>query len=146
MQNLRRISLVFFIVSFVAILNAQDYQALIIESSKAQLQKENEREISFGFEKKQAWNPFLYIFGGAMYVYQKLISPQFSSGCLYEPSCSSFSKQLISEYGLLKGTIVSADRLMRCNKLGGHDIEAHQLDAKSGKVLEDIEIYSRKKK
>ena len=40
------------------------------------------------------------------------------SECQFTPSCSQYSKQAIKEFGLVKGMIMTTDRLMRCS--GGH--------------------------
>jgi len=143
MQKWNKISLfLVFVVFFTMKMNAQsDLQ--LIETSVLNATQTKEK-VSFGFGKKQLWNPVYYVAGSLMFVYQKLISPQFSASCLYEPSCSSYSRMLITEYGLFKGTLYSADRLMRCNRLGGYDIEAHQINPYSGKVPENLLIYSRK--
>jgi len=69
-------------------------------------------------EKKSIWhklNPLKYVFGSLMYMYQNLLSPQISSGCPYRLTCSNFGKRSIEKFGILKGVLLSADRLMRCN-------------------------------
>jgi putative membrane protein insertion efficiency factor len=65
----------------------------------------------------QKINPINYIFAGLLYFYQTSLSQQFSADCLYSPTCSSFSKDVISHYGLIKGIILTADRLSRCNRI-----------------------------
>ena len=62
-------------------------------------------------------NPVGWVLAGTMYLYQNVISPQTISNCPYELSCSNFSKQAISDYGWIKGVLLSADRLNRCNNL-----------------------------
>ncbi len=89
------------------------------------------------------YNPFTLTFGGMMYVYQRLLSPQLPSECLYHPTCSSYSKQLIREYGLVKGAVATADRLMRCNRVAVFDIHPMHLDEQTGKVVESIELYQK---
>ncbi len=36
-------------------------------------------------------------------------------GCQFEPSCSQFMAQSISQYGVMRGVIVGSDRILRCN-------------------------------
>ncbi len=76
-----------------------------------------------------------------MYVYQGFISLQFSSGCLYIPSCSQYSSMLIREYGIIKGLFLSADRLSRCNQLAGAQIHPIRINKADGKVHESTDIY-----
>ncbi len=89
------------------------------------------------------YNPVTLTFGGLMYVYQRMISPQMPSECLYHTSCSAFSKSLITEYGLLKGLVATADRLMRCNRVAVLDIHPMHIHEHSGKVVEGTELYAR---
>ena len=68
------------------------------------------------------YNPLSLTFSGMLFFYQKVVSAQIAASCPYEISCSNFSKQCIGKYGLLKGVALSADRLMRCNKIAAYDI------------------------
>ena len=63
-------------------------------------------------------------------VYQRLISPLFPRRCKYEPTCSAYTAQAISRYGILRGLILGGWRLLRCNPWshGGFDpVEAQTL-------------------
>jgi uncharacterized protein len=63
-------------------------------------------------------------------VYQRLISPAIPKRCKYEPSCSRYAVGAIREYGILKGTVLAAWRLLRCNpwSYGGYDpVEAQRI-------------------
>lgn len=52
--------------------------------------------------------------------YQMLISPHLSSSCRYTPSCSQYAIQALTQYGAIKGTILSCWRVLRCNPWGGY--------------------------
>ena len=63
-------------------------------------------------------------------VYQRVISPLFPRRCKYEPTCSAYAAQAIGRYGILRGLILGAWRLLRCNPWshGGFDpVEAQTL-------------------
>ena len=90
------------------------------------------------------YNPFTLFFTGAMLLYQRAISPQISSSCAYQRSCSNFSKASIKEYGLLKGIFLSADRIMRCNTMVYQNTPADKL-TKSGHIIDEPEKYKIKK-
>jgi putative membrane protein insertion efficiency factor len=141
MQKWKKISLFFAFIAFFSQKTLAQSDLQLVEETVLHATQTKEK-VSFGFGKKQKWNPAFYVAGSLMFVYQKLISPQIYASCLYEPSCSAYSKMLISEYGLFRGTLFSADRLMRCNRMGGYDIEAHQINPNSGKVPENLLIYS----
>jgi len=56
-------------------------------------------------------------------VYQRAISPALGNRCRYYPSCSEYAVQAIRSYGILRGSVLAAWRLLRCNPLshGGYD-------------------------
>ncbi|KAL4188786.1 hypothetical protein AMTRI_Chr08g162170 [Amborella trichopoda] len=51
--------------------------------------------------------------------YKREISPLLPKSCRYIPSCSEYSMEAYKRYGVLKGTVLTAWRLCRCNPLGG---------------------------
>lgn len=52
----------------------------------------------------------------ALAFYQKLISPLQGQGlCNFSPTCSNFSRQSYRLYGPFWGTLMTFDRLERCN-------------------------------
>jgi putative membrane protein insertion efficiency factor len=55
--------------------------------------------------------------------YQRFISPGLPRRCRYEPTCSRYAMRAIGEYGILKGLVLAAWRLLRCNpwSRGGYD-------------------------
>ena len=63
-------------------------------------------------------------------VYQRLISPALPRRCKYEPTCSVYAVQAISRFGILRGLVLAAWRLLRCNPFshGGFDpVESQRL-------------------
>lgn len=55
--------------------------------------------------------------------YRRWISPALRPRCRYEPSCSVYAEEAIERFGLIRGLILAAWRLMRCNPFshGGFD-------------------------
>lgn len=56
--------------------------------------------------------------------YQKLVSPILPPNtCRFYPSCSHYGYQAIYKYGVIKGSIMSIWRILRCNPFneGGYD-------------------------
>lgn len=47
--------------------------------------------------------------------YQNRISALISADCIYQLSCSRYSREAINKYGLTKGILLTADRLTRCS-------------------------------
>lgn len=62
---------------------------------------------------------FLYLIN----FYIKNISPMFPRRCRFYPTCSMYAKEAITDYGAIKGGILSVFRILRCNPLfkGGYD-------------------------
>jgi uncharacterized protein len=56
-------------------------------------------------------------------LYQRFISPAFAPRCRYYPTCSEYAVQSIRELGPIRGTILAAWRVLRCNPFshGGVD-------------------------
>jgi uncharacterized protein len=62
--------------------------------------------------------------------YQRVISPALPRRCKYEPTCSLYAAQAIRRYGILRGLVLAAWRLLRCNPFshGGYDpVDAQRL-------------------
>ena len=62
--------------------------------------------------------------------YQRWISPAFPRRCKYHPTCSAYGAQAIRELGPLRGSVVAAWRVLRCNPLsdgGIDDLEDRRL-------------------
>jgi hypothetical protein len=50
-----------------------------------------------------------------LHAYRTLISPALPPRCRYYPSCSTYAVQAVRELGIVRGTIVAAWRVVRCN-------------------------------
>jgi putative membrane protein insertion efficiency factor len=62
--------------------------------------------------------------------YQLVISPALPRRCKYEPTCSAYAVQAIRRFGILRGLVLAAWRLLRCNPFshGGFDpVDAQRL-------------------
>ena len=55
--------------------------------------------------------------------YRRFVSPALGQRCRYYPTCSAYAEEAIRELGPLRGAIVAAWRVLRCNPLsnGGLD-------------------------
>lgn len=63
--------------------------------------------------------PFILI----IIFYRYLISPGLPRSCNFTPTCSQYSLEAISKYGIIKGGILAAKRIWRCRGSvpGGYD-------------------------
>lgn len=86
-------------------------------------------------------NPVSLIYGGSLYVYQNGFSQHLSASCLFHPSCSDFSKQAVKEFGLIKGTLLSFDRLSRCNRIAATDLNPEDIDVHVHRFHDSVKKY-----
>jgi uncharacterized protein len=56
-------------------------------------------------------------------LYQRLISPAIGPRCRYYPTCSAYAVEAIREVGPVRGTILAAWRLLRCNPFSAGGID-----------------------
>ncbi len=67
--------------------------------------------------------------------YQRAISPALPQRCKYHPSCSQYAIGAVRRFGILRGLVLTAWRLLRCNPWshGGVDfVEDQRLFAPRG--------------
>ncbi len=125
--------------------NAQDL--LLLEQQNFEDESMKDYQPSYIFAQSGVivkYNPVSLVFGGLMYSYQKFISVQISSDCMYERSCSKFGSDCLKEHGIANGISLAADRLMRCNRAASMDIRMENISTKSGKIIDQASKYSLK--
>ncbi len=61
----------------------------------------------------------LYLIG----LYQRFISPAFGRRCKYHPTCSDYAVEAVRELGPLRGSILAAWRVLRCNPFSDGGID-----------------------
>ncbi len=63
--------------------------------------------------------PFLMV----IYVYRVTLSPFLGGQCRYEPTCSWYGIEAYKRYGPIRGTWMTAGRILRCHPFakGGYD-------------------------
>jgi len=56
-------------------------------------------------------------------VYRRFVSPALPPSCRFEPSCSAYAVEALTRHGALRGSWLTARRLIRCGPWhpGGHD-------------------------
>ncbi|MCU0651369.1 MAG: membrane protein insertion efficiency factor YidD [Candidatus Omnitrophica bacterium] len=55
--------------------------------------------------------------------YQRYVRPALPCSCRFVPSCSEYAAQAIIKYGLFKGSILAAARLLRCHPFSCHAVD-----------------------
>jgi putative membrane protein insertion efficiency factor len=80
-------------------------------------------------------NPAAFLLVYCIRGYQIVISPLLPRSCKYYPSCSQYAVDALREFGVARGSILAAWRLLRCNPLsyGGYDpVERQRLFVRRG--------------
>ncbi len=79
------------------------------------------------------------IFTAPIKFYQKFISTQDRPVCNFTPSCSQFGIDSIRKCGIIKGILLTSDRLQRCN---GMSVPYYILDYRTGKFIDPVQNYT----
>ena len=60
---------------------------------------------------------------GLIKTYQKLVSPYIGANCRYQPTCSHYTSEAISRFGVIRGGWLGIKRIGRCHPFrpGGYD-------------------------
>jgi putative membrane protein insertion efficiency factor len=76
--------------------------------------------------------------------YQRVISPALPRRCKYHPTCSAYAMQAIRSYGILRGSVLAAWRLLRCNPFshGGYDPVSAQTLFRAARAVEPPTSHS----
>ena len=71
-----------------------------------------------------------------LHLYRAIISPNLPPRCKYYPTCSTYGVQAVRELGVIRGSIVAAWRVMRCNPFshGGFDPVPRRFTLRVGPV------------
>jgi putative membrane protein insertion efficiency factor len=65
----------------------------------------------------------IWVFLLPLRVYSRVISPALPARCRYYPTCSAYAEGAVRRHGILKGSVLAAWRIVRCNPFsrGGVD-------------------------
>ena len=55
--------------------------------------------------------------------YKILISPMFAGSCRFLPSCSDYAAEAVARFGVVRGSMLAAHRLARCQPLGAPGLD-----------------------
>ena len=83
---------------------------------------------TLGYLAAWGWNHTLggvlkWLLIGLIRAYQVTLSPLLMPSCRFYPSCSAYALGSVKEHGAVKGFMLSAWRLMRCNPWNGGGLD-----------------------
>jgi putative membrane protein insertion efficiency factor len=75
--------------------------------------------------------------------YQRWISPSRPRRCRYEPTCSAYASESIERFGVARGLLLGAWRLLRCNPFshGGFDPVPEKFTLRTGGPIDPSEYH-----
>ena len=68
-------------------------------------------------------NEIQTVFSALFFMYKEVLSSQDANRCAFYPSCSLYGIMAVKQQGLIKGGIMTLDRLTRCNGLSPEKYE-----------------------
>lgn len=104
-------------------------------SSEITLKESIYRADSLSENGKRASIGKLNVVNGLFNFYKRNISDQIINDCIYEVSCSEFSRDVFEHYGLVKGLFLTCDRLSRCNRLSYEETQRERIN-EQGKIVD----------
>lgn len=84
-------------------------------------------------------NPLKIVLNAGITVHQKIFSPAQGEVCNFTPSCSRFTRKAINEYGIIWGSLMSADRLIRCNPWAIEHLNTYYCGIQDGRIHDPVE-------
>lgn len=135
--------LLFAASGFAQSINLYSDLMLVDSVSKQHIHHHEKRDFIFKNQPKTVFNsnPVSLLYGSSLYIYQNFITQHFSASCLYNPSCSEFSKHAVKEFGILKGGLLTFDRLNRCNRIAATDLDIGTIDLKTHRFNDSVTKY-----
>lgn len=94
-------------------------------------------------------NPISIVINTGITIHQKIFASSQGDVCNYSPSCSHFAKRAMAKYGPLWGSLMAADRLMRCNPGAYQYFDTYYSGIKDHKIYDPVEnnfIFGKIKK
>jgi putative membrane protein insertion efficiency factor len=83
-------------------------------------------------------NPARIVSSATFRLYQTFISPSQGDVCNFSPSCSHFAKESIEEYGILWGSLMASDRLLRCNPWASESFDTYYGGVQDHKIHDPV--------
>ncbi|MEP5152865.1 membrane protein insertion efficiency factor YidD [Planktotalea sp.] len=68
-------------------------------------------------------SPLAYVFSLPVRAYRLVFSPWVGHNCQYQPTCSAYALEALSQHGAIKGGWLALRRIARCHPFGksGYD-------------------------
>lgn len=91
------------------------------------------------FQSPHQTDPVKIVASTGLVFYKTFVSPSQGDVCNFSPSCSQFARQSIENYGIIWGSLMASDRLLRCNPWAYQSFEEHYPEVRDHKLYDPIE-------
>lgn len=115
----------------------QDLQG-ILANRPANEQNEEDTLSTVGIERVSEAKTLLK---GVVRLYQATLSETDMHLCNFTPSCSRFAAASVQRYGIIKGSLLAADRLERCHGMPS-SARHYAYDPATGRYIDPVGRYS----
>ena len=132
------IVLVLIVAASRSLCHAQDAAILHRVADRQESLSNTSRPRAANFFRADDASELRLLLSGIVRGYQLLISSQDTDVCAYEPSCSRFGMLSMQRFGIVKGFLLTADRLTRCNGLTDSQ---HERNSITGKLIDPVSAY-----
>lgn len=113
-------------------------EAVLDQTFKAEKTEKGKVRKLMKFKRKGMYfNPLSYVGAGLMFTYQNMISEQMQTNCMYEISCSEYTKLSIQESGLVAGVLKGFYQLSECHPAALYEHPRSFISG--GKIINHIE-------
>lgn len=65
-------------------------------------------------------SPLAHLVALPVRAYRLFLSPWLGRSCRFQPTCSEYALEALARHGALRGSWLTAGRLLRCRPGGGH--------------------------
>ncbi|PCH66266.1 MAG: hypothetical protein COC01_08545 [Bacteroidetes bacterium] len=117
-------------------------QAIVDITMRDYYVREPVKRSFFSFRNKSIFfrlNPINYLGAGLLFIYQRIFSEQIQANCMYEISCSEYTKCSIDKNGIIKGSLLGIDQLSNCFPNVIYDYPRHLIN-ENYKIINAIEL------
>jgi uncharacterized protein len=111
-----RVLLTVIICCIVAGVYAQDVSKRVLDASfERRYEEQPKPKKLLVFRKKNSrYNPVMYAGAAFLFIYQRIFSEQIQAECMYQVSCSEYTKYCIQQKGLVRGMLAGFNQVTEC--------------------------------
>ena len=137
MSNYRTSTLIIVLINLFALCNAQTNQDFKILNNSIDNLVPNKISVAQSFSDNLQTNgsEAQWAVTSLFYIYKEFLSSQDFNNCSFTPSCSVYGVECLKQHGMLKGGVMTMDRLTRCH---GFTPSRYEKDYKNALLIDKV--------